>query len=106
MITDWKPELAVLWSILQQTEELDTGRVWQYHLPRAGATREEIEGVSRRLGFALDARYANFLRYANGWPDFYQSVDLFGTGELLGGALMDQAQQQLAVMDDSVWNEC
>ncbi len=42
------------------------------------------------------------MRHANGWPAFYQSVQLFGTEELLGNAAMNNALRIVSYLDDSV----
>jgi len=45
----------------------------------------EVAAAEQTLGFALDEKYRDFLRYANGWPAFHNAEDLFGTRELLVG---------------------
>jgi|SRR6185312_537968 len=50
----------------------------------------------------LDRQYATFLRHANGWRAFYQTVDLFGTGELSGGSLMTYACDLLRYVEPEV----
>ena len=54
------------------------------------------------LGYKLDEDYAQFLRYANGWPAFYQSVRLFGTEELLGNAAMENALRTVSYLEEDV----
>lgn len=101
MITDWKSEILKGVQIPQRIEALDRGRLWQRHLPEVAAPDDEIAATEEGLGFKLDPRYQEFLRNANGWRSFYQSVDLFGTLSLLGAAPMDSALRQLRAMQPS-----
>lgn len=71
--------------IRQKMQELDSEHLWAYHWPKVGASDDAIQSVERRIGEALPCDYRAFLRHADGWPAFYQAVDLFGTGDLLGG---------------------
>jgi len=92
---DWQTEIAVGALVQARIEELDHGRLWERHLPTIAASDLEIAAVERQITWPLDARYKEFLRYANGWRHLYQTVDLFGTAELGGGPLMDSARRQL-----------
>lgn len=85
--------------IQQRIQELDGDRLWERHLPAVAAGEDEIAGAERRLGFALDSQYRQFLRFANGWRRFYQAVDLFGTPNLLGGSPMDAAVAMLGAVE-------
>lgn len=95
MITNWKETLAVAWRVVSETEKLDTEHLWEYRLPRVAAAEKDVKEAEAALGHSLDVRYGNFLRAANGWPCFYQSVDLFGTQELLGSKAMQSATAML-----------
>ena len=95
MIADWKKEIAAAWHVKDETAKLDVQNLWEYHLPRVAATERELAEVEAVIGHRLDARYREFLSFANGWKCFYQMVDLFGTAELSGGGLMDAAQEIL-----------
>jgi hypothetical protein len=103
MITDWETEIAVAWRVLECTRQLDVAGLWEYHLPHLRATEQELRGTEAALGFQLDPVFRAFLAYANGWPDFYQTADLFGTRDLLDGPLMRSALELLSVTDDAVW---
>ncbi len=55
----------------------------------------------RQLGHPIDTLYRDFLRHADGWRSFYQAVDLFGTGQLLGAPPMDCALIQIGAVEDA-----
>ncbi len=103
MVNDWKTEIAVAWKVLQAVQAADRERLWSYHLPRVAASEQELHDAERILGFGIDPMYRVFLAYANGWPDFHHSADLFGTNELRGGQLMGRANEMLSAIDEAVW---
>jgi len=102
MSVHWEKEISVLVYIKQILSDLDKSHLWQYHLPEVAASEIEIVTLEKHLGFNLDTRYADFLRRANGWRCFYQSVDLFGTKELLNSKIYQQAQLILDSIDENV----
>ncbi len=101
MSIDWKKEISVLVYVKQVLADLDKNHLWQYHLPEVAATDDEIRNVEEHLGFQLDSRYAEFLRHANGWRSFYQSVDLFCTSDLLGSGTMRHAKLMCDSIDEN-----
>lgn len=105
MIANWPAEIGAFWYILQCTEELDNAHLWNYRLPHVGADEDMLRVAERALGYPLDPHYKEFLRHANGWPDFHQSDDLFGTEELVGGDKMIVARARLAAIEDVVWRQ-
>jgi hypothetical protein len=84
--------------VKSRVAEADRAKLWRYALPRVGARAEELREVEQSLGFALQDDYKTFLSHANGWPAFYQNVDLFGTPELLGNDSMTRARAGLAAI--------
>lgn len=62
-------------------------------------TKDQIKSVEDKLGYTLDTSYRNFLRFANGWKAFYQTVDLFGTNELLDSPIMKYAIEDDVIKD-------
>lgn len=82
---DWKREIGIAFLVRQRVHEADREQLWPFHLPATAATESQIEEASRALGEELDASYAAFLTCANGWKAFFQTIDLFGTDQLLGG---------------------
>lgn len=99
---EWKKEIAVMVYVKQALADVDKTRLWPHHFPSVAASDEQIVEVARHLGFALDERYASFLRHANGWRGFYQTCDLFGTPELIGNDLMKYARVLLESIDPQV----
>lgn len=81
-----------------QLQAVDTDGLYTYLPPRPGCSKEEIAQVEARLGFPLDRQYAEFLQSADGWQQLYQSVDLFGTPELLSAEVMDYAKDLLKIV--------
>lgn len=93
---DWQKEIATMAYVKDAIFKLDVEGLWRHHLPKVAATEEQLHAVESALGHPLDSRYADFLRHANGWPAFYQNVDLFGADELIGGEHMDRALSLLS----------
>lgn len=99
---NWPQEIAKLVYIKQALADADKRGLWPHHLPAVAATTERLACAEKRLDCQLDPEYAEFLRYADGWRGFYQTVDLFGTAELCGGEAMDAALLMLNAIDDGV----
>jgi hypothetical protein len=93
----WIEVIDAALAVRERLEELDTVPLWRYPQPTRPASLSELEAVEDQLG-ELDPGYGAFLRCANGWPGFYQDVDLFGTEQLLGGPERAQADETLAVL--------
>lgn len=85
MTYDWRPRIVEMVYIKQAVADADKAGLWEHRLPGVAASEEEVQDAERALGFTLDARYRDFLRFANGWPAFYHDVNLFGTRELVSG---------------------
>lgn len=102
MIEDFKAAIGAAWLIKQKCMELDKAKIWPYHLPEVGASEDELAGVECRLGHRIDPRYREFLKCANGWPAFYQAVDLFGTRDLIEGPRKENAEFVMSFLDDHV----
>lgn len=97
---DWQERINVMALVKQRLAQVDAEGLWEYHLPRAAASEERIQEVEAHLGEALDPSYRAFLRHADGWLAFYQTVDLFGSEELLGGERFQHAQEMLGYLED------
>lgn len=102
MARDWRPEIVRMAQIKQAIFEADAAGLWEFHLPKVAATSEDLTQVEAALGFRLDRDYREFLGYANGWPSFFQSVDLLGTDDLVDGPRMDIARRMLAAVEPVV----
>lgn len=99
---DWKTQIAKLAYAKQQLAEIDTQKLWPWHLPSVAATKQEILACENILGFKIDSQYADFLMHANGWPGFIQAADLFGTTDLVGGERMKKAVEILSYLEEGV----
>jgi hypothetical protein len=95
---DWPKEIAILTYVKDEIFKIDSDNLWRHHLPKVAVSSEQLHAAASAIGHPLDPSYTAFLRHANGWPAFYQNVDLFGTNELLGGELMDRAMSALSAM--------
>jgi hypothetical protein len=102
VIEDYKIAIGHAWTIRQAMMELDKKRIWPYHLPETVATDEQIFKAEQHLGHLIDPRYKAFLKCANGWLAFYQTVDLFGTQDLISGPRKENGEFILSFLDDGV----
>ena len=105
MITDYSIAIGHAWLVRQEMMELDKLKIWPYHLPEVAATDEQIFKAEKHLAHPIDPRYKAFLKRANGWPAFYQAVDLFGTDDLIGGPRNENAEFILSFLDDGILNK-
>lgn len=96
----WKDKIAVMFLVQEEIQRLDKIGLWQYYYPELAATEEQLTAVEARLGHSIDKGYRDFLICANGWKCFSQTINLFGTGDLMGSSLMDYALEMLCVLDD------
>ena len=96
----WQDRIAILYLVQEEIQHLDKLGIWQYYYPELAATIEQLKAVEAHLGHSIDKNYRDFLLCANGWKCFTQTVNLFGTGDLLGSSLMDYAMTMLDILDD------
>jgi len=97
---NWPQEIVKMVLVKQALAEADVEEMYPHHLPKVAATPAQLAKAEARLGFQLDPQYADFLRHADGWEGFTQTVDLFGTAELIGNEKMEQALQTFDELDD------
>ncbi|UTR14133.1 SMI1/KNR4 family protein [Salipaludibacillus sp. LMS25] len=102
---DWKENIATMVLVKQELMEIDKENLWPHHFPEVAASDKDIESLELQLGYDLDPIYRGFLKYANGWKGFYQTIRLFGTKELNQSIIMKYAQTLLGVIEDDVLNE-
>lgn len=100
MIDDFRIAIGAAWQIKQEMMEWDLKHIWPYHLPELAATNDQIRLVESQLGYPIDTRYKAFLLCANGWPGFYQTVDLFGTKDLVEGDRKENSEVMLSLIAD------
>lgn len=98
---EWKDKIAVMVLVKQEIWRLDKAGLWPYHLPEVAATEEQLMTAEAHLGHGIDKGYRDFLKCANGWKGFSQTVNLFGTGDLVGSSLMNYALEMIEVMDEA-----
>src|SRR5258708_8086288 len=100
--TDWKQRIVEVVLVKQKLAELDTRGLWQYGLAAVGAGEAALGAVEAHIGEPLDPRYRSFLLHADGWPAFYQTVDLFGSGDLLGSDRYRHAVEMLSHVEPAI----
>lgn len=101
-MVDWRAQIAELVLIKQAISDADNLGLWEFHLPRVAASEAALSNVQRAIGWRLDEEYLSFLACADGWPSFFQSVDLFGVVDLGGGPRMDVARGLVSNLEHSV----
>ena len=98
---DWKDKIAVMFLVQEERQRVDKKGIWSYYYPELAATEEQLIATEAHLGHCIDKGYRDFLACANGWKCFSQTVNLFGTDDLIGSDLMNYALEMLDVMDDA-----
>lgn len=98
----WADYIGTLGALRQELAEVDTSGVYELTIPHLAATEEEIAAAEARLGHPIDAQYREFLRYANGWPEFFYDSCLLGTNDLGTGELWQHANDNLDVFYESL----
>ena len=100
-LKDWKDKISVMVLVKQEIQRLDKMGIWPHYLPEIAAIEEQLASAEKYLGHSIDKDYREFLMCANGWKGFLHTIDLFGTGDLIGSSLMDYVLRNLDVMDDA-----
>ncbi|PSU85252.1 hypothetical protein C0W35_22480 [Photobacterium kishitanii] len=88
MSLDWKVEISKMVYVKQVISKLDTQNLWPHHLPHVAASNDDIVRLVTKINKKLPYEYKEFLKVANGWPGFYQFVDIFGTEDYYNKDLM------------------
>lgn len=99
---NWPKEIVTMAGIKSEVAKADREKLWPYALPRVAAEPAQIAAAEAELGVALDPQYREFLSYADGWPAFFQRIDLFGTAELRGNERMQHAREMLGYLEPIV----
>jgi len=97
--TTWQQRVVELVLVKQRLHEVDVNGLWAYNLPCLASSQTELDQVERHIGEPLDRSYREFLMTAGGWNAFWQSVDLFGPKDLLGGTRLQHAIDALVPLD-------
>ena len=99
---DWKDKIVVMVYVKEELRRLDKLGIWSHHLPEVAAIEEQLVEAEAYLGHSIDKGYKNFLMNANGWKSFYQTVDLFGTNDLINSDSMGYELTSLDATEDKV----
>ncbi|WP_425396891.1 SMI1/KNR4 family protein [Aeoliella sp.] len=97
---DWRKQIALAHLVKERVAELDIQGLWPLHLPEIAATEDQIRAAEQNIGESIDPHYRSFLGYANGWRCLFQTIDLFGTNDLVSGDAYKKASQLLDSLKD------
>lgn len=98
----WRDRIVAMVYVKQELMKLDVNGIWPHYLPELAASEETLRKTEDHLGFRIDQDYREFLKMANGWKGFLQTVDLFGTEEFSGSSTIQYAQSLLNFVEDGV----
>lgn len=87
--------------LAQQLRDVTFSTREPFPLPMPGATELQLAEVESHLGVKLDLQHRDFLKHANGWPEFSGTFSLFGTVDLLGSPMMSSAVAQLRIISNA-----
>ncbi|MFJ7637796.1 SMI1/KNR4 family protein [Peribacillus sp. NPDC097225] len=104
-MNNWTEKITAMVIVKQEIMKQDVKQIWPHHFPEVATTEEQIAKLEMEIGFKLDSIYRDFLKYANGWKGFYQTVDLFGTEQLKKSKAMDYANSLLNSIEEDVIKE-
>ena len=96
---EWKRRIVQLVQVKQRLADVDTERLWEYRLPGVAADEEQLAAVEEQLGEPLDPSYRGYLTCGGGWPSLFQTIDLLGAADLLGGPTFEQGRQRLSYLE-------
>lgn len=95
----WKEKIGIMFLVQEEVQRQDKAHINLYYYPELAAKEKQVVAAEAFLGHPIDKNYRDFLLCANGWKDFGQAVDLFGTNELSGSDLMNTALEMLDKLD-------
>jgi hypothetical protein len=79
-IPSWRHLIAEMGLLRRRVHVVDADYEWT--IPHASATREQLDAVERRLGHPLDPQHRAFLGFGNGWSSFYMDNTLLSAEQL------------------------
>lgn len=94
--------IASLAKIKSDLSQVDDG-LWPYRFPRVAADFSTVADVEKCLGYPLPISFREFLCTADGWPCFFQTIDLFGCGEFLGNRYRQIHNDVIASIRSEEW---
>jgi hypothetical protein len=104
MSDDWKKRIAIAFMVKQKIDELDVAGLWSLEYPELAASEAQIANAETAMNCKFPPDLRQFLSVANGWNQFYQRVDLFGTSDFEGSSRMARAQELVQwLIEDTSW---
>ena len=88
---DYSNWIKRMLTVRDEMRMLDSENLYRYYPPNKCCSAEDILQVENRLKITLDKQYAEFLKCADGWREFFASISLLGTQELISSPDMDMA---------------
>ena len=102
MSDEWKNNIVTMIHVKQELMKQDVGKIWPHYFPEVAANEEDLKRAEVSLDCKIDRKYAEFLRTADGWKGFFQTVDLFGTKELSNQYIMQYVYSLFSAIEDCV----
>lgn len=104
MSDEWKKRIAIAYMVNQKISELDVDGLWSLHYPELAASQDQIVAAEAAMRYRLPIDFREFLKCADGWNQFYQRVDLFGTNDFQGSDRMGRALKLVQwLIEDGSW---
>lgn len=98
MSVDYFKWIQKMVSVRDEIRALDVEELYHYFPPNKGCSPEELRRVEEHFGITIDKQYAEFLRCADGWREFFTSISLLGTKELIASPDMEMAKELLKIV--------
>lgn len=104
MSDEWKKRIAIAYMVKQKISEVDVDGLWSFQYPELAASEGQIVEAEAAMHYRLPLDFREFLKCADGWNQFYQRVDLFGTNDLKGSDRMERALEMVQwLIEDGSW---
>lgn len=100
----WPQLIGGMVLLKQQLAAVDGG-LWPHHLPGVRASESDVVRTEELLGVSLPEDYRSFLLHADGWPGFFQTIDLLGCSSLVQGEHLRRFYDQYGALSPVEWQE-
>jgi hypothetical protein len=87
-------------SVSEELAQADLNEIFRHASPSPGASLTDVVNYERRVGRQLPTAYREFLQVVDGWPAFYQEVDLCSLRDLSGSELMERGWMLVEAADE------
>lgn len=87
-------------SVADDLAVADVNDIFRHTRPNPGVPLADIENFELQYQLRLPAPYRSFLQVVNGWPAFYQDVDLCSLHDLAGGDLVNRGWMLVEAADE------